>query len=62
MRLLSPMWIAADDLGARADHDVVAERGVALLALEAGAAQAHALVELTFLPTSAVSPMTTPMP
>src|SRR5262249_10140572 len=34
---------AADDLGAGPDDDVVAERGVALLALQAGAAERDAL-------------------
>src|SRR5262245_39114975 len=33
----------ADDLGTRPDHDVVAEGGMALLTLEAGAAQRHSL-------------------
>src|SRR5438034_1505062 len=36
---------AADDLGAGADGDIVAERRVALLLLEAGAGEAHTLVE-----------------
>ena len=35
----------AEHLGARADHHVVAQRGVALALLLAGAAQRHALVE-----------------
>ena len=39
----SPIVKRADDLGARAHHDVVAERGMPLLALEAGAAERHAL-------------------
>ena len=43
IRLPAPMVNAADHLGARADHDVVADGGVALLPLEARATQGHAL-------------------
>ncbi len=45
MRQFSPMRDIAQYLGAGADHDVVADRGMPFTVFLAGAAQGHALVQ-----------------